>query len=231
MPIVPAIVHMLTALGVVCALLATLAVSDGRYELAFVWLGVAFIIDGIDGPLARLFDVKGRLARFSGERLDQVIDYLTYVFVPVLAVLKAGLLPDSIATWLAAGILLSSLYHFSDVDSKADDNSFVGFPAIWNILALYLFVFQLPPWGAAAICCACIGLTFVPWRWVHPMRVVAWRTVTLAALVLWLAVATVAVWIGFDAVPTWAKALLGIVGLYGVCVPALADAKATTPPH
>jgi phosphatidylcholine synthase len=210
--------------------MATLAVANQRYEEMFLWLGLAFVIDGIDGPLARYVDIKERLPRFSGERLDLVIDYLTYVFVPVLAVLNAGLLPGAAAMPIGAGILLSSLYHFSDTASKAEDNSFVGFPAIWNIVAFYLFVFQPMAWVAALACTACIGLTFVPFKWVHPMRVVSRRSITLAALAFWLIAAAAAIAAGFGAVPLWAKLGLVAVAAYALCLPLLADAKAPRPP-
>lgn len=230
MPIASALVHILTALGVVCALLATLAIADRQYEIMFAWLGLAFVIDGIDGPLARYVGVKERLPRFSGERLDLVIDYLTYVFVPVLALLSANILPGAVGLMLGAIILLSSLYHFSDTESKADDNSFVGFPAIWNFFAFYVFVFHPPLWLTLAACCGCIGLTFVPWHWVHPLRVTAWRALTLSALGLWFMAAGSAIWNGFAEVPTWAKAVLALVAVYAVSIPRLAGPVASADP-
>lgn len=226
MPIGPILVHVLTACGVVCALFATLAVAHGQFELMFAWLAVAFVIDGIDGPLARYVHIKERLGRFSGERLDLIVDYLTYVFVPVLAMLKADLLPQGVAVVLGAAILLASLYHFSDTDSKADDNSFIGFPAIWNIVAFYLFVFTPAPAIAALACSVCIGLTFVPSKWVHPMRVVRWRTLTLMALGAWFVAAGAALLSGLAAVPGWALAVLGAVAVYALALPLLAGAKA-----
>lgn len=227
MPLAPALVHLLTALGVACALMATLAVSDRQYEVMFAWLGLAFLIDGIDGPLARRVGVKDRLPRFSGERLDLIIDYLTYVFIPVLALLTANLLPAGFALLLGAAILMSSLYHFSDTASKAEDNSFVGFPAIWNFVAFYVFVFHPPVWLTALACCVCIGLTFVPWRWLHPMRVTAWRGVTLTAMALWLVAAGAAISSGFTAVPLWSQIVLGFVAVYAICVPSLANGRAS----
>lgn len=221
MPLAPSLVHLLTACGAVCALMAALAIAQRDYETMFAWLGLALVIDGIDGPLARAVDVKGRLPRFSGDRLDLIIDYITYVFIPVLALLDAGLLPPNAAKLLAALILLSSLFHFADTESKADDNSFVGFPAIWNVVAFYLFVFQPPPWIAAIVVLACVALAFVPTRWVHPMRVTAWRGLTLVASLVWLAAATAAVYVGFSAVPLWAKLALAVSGVYLLAVPLL----------
>jgi len=123
-------VHVFTALGAVCGLMAALAAFDGAWERMFIWLGVALVIDAIDGTFARLFQVEQRLPRFSGERLDLVVDYVTYVFVPVPALLQAKYLTGTGGLIIGALILLSSLYHFSDLASKGDDYSFVGFPAI-----------------------------------------------------------------------------------------------------
>ncbi len=229
MPLGPVLVHVLTACGVVCALLATLAVAEGRFELMFAWLALAFVIDGVDGPLARHVNIKERLGRFSGERLDLIVDYLTYVFVPVLAILKAELLPTEAALAIGAAVLLSALYHFSDTASKAEDNSFIGFPAIWNVVAFYLFVFAPVQWLAAAACAACIVLTFVPSKWVHPMRVARWRVATLVALAAWFTAAGATLVAGLDEAPAWAKFVLAAVAVYAVAVPWLADAKAPRP--
>src|SRR5215470_14155118 len=129
-----ALVHVFTALGAVCAFLATQAIVAGAWETAFAWLGVAAAVDGLDGTLARRVGVKHYLPRFSGDRLDLIIDYLTYVFVPTFALLQAGFLQGAWGFGLAALILLSSLFHFSDTESKAADHSFIGFPAVWNLV-------------------------------------------------------------------------------------------------
>jgi phosphatidylcholine synthase len=208
-------VHVFTGLGIICALFATLAVMEKDWQRVFAWLGLALLIDGLDGTLARMSKVEERLPRFSGERLDQVIDYITYVFIPVLALLHAGLLPGLIGLTLAVAMLLSSLFHFSDLGNKSDDHCFVGFPAIWNIVAFYLFALALPFWAAAILIVACVLLTFVPMRWVHPMRVVAHWQITAVACVLWAIAAVWTIWNGFPA-PALAQAILIGVGLYGV---------------
>ena len=124
----------------------------------FAWLGLALLIDGIDGTLARIGKVEERLPRFSGERLDQVIDYITYVFIPVLALTQRGAFDRASAGLaLAIAILLSSLFHFSDLGNKSEDHCFVGFPAIWNIVAFYLFALALPFWAAALVIVACVA--------------------------------------------------------------------------
>ena len=149
--IAAACVHLFTALGAVCGLLAALAAFDGAWERMFAWLGLALVIDGIDGTFARMAHVEERLPRFSGERLDLVVDYVTYVFVPALALLRAGYLTGTGGLVIAALILLSSLYHFSDLASKGEDYSFIGFPAVWNIVAFYVFALSPPGWLTYAV--------------------------------------------------------------------------------
>lgn len=210
-----ALVHLFTALGAVCGLLATRAVLTGAWEEAFAWLGLALVIDGIDGTFARMADVTARLPRFSGERLDLVVDYVTYVFVPALALLQAGYLQGAFGVLLASLILLSSLFHFCDTESKTEDHCFVGFPAIWNIVAFYVFAFQMPSWGAAALVLACVVLTFVPMRWAHPLRTPLLWSATLAVMALWCVAACLTVWSGFPASPLM-QAILLAAAAYGV---------------
>jgi phosphatidylcholine synthase len=210
-----ALVHLFTALGAVCGLLATRAVLAGAWEQAFAWLGAALVIDGIDGTFARIARVSTTLPRFSGERLDLVVDYVTYVFVPALALLQAGYLSGSFGVVLASLILLSSLFHFCDLGNKSDDHSFVGFPAVWNLVAFYVFAFQLPVWGTAVLVLACVALTFVPLRWAHPMRTPLLWPVTVALTGVWSIAAFFTLWTGFPA-GTASKSILLLVAAYGV---------------
>jgi phosphatidylcholine synthase len=206
-------VHLFTALGAVCGLLAALAAFDGAWEAMFAWLGLALVIDAIDGTFARMVNVAERLPRFSGERLDLVVDYVTYVFVPALALLRAGYLTGTGGVIVAALILLSSLYHFSDLASKGEDYSFIGFPALWNIVAFYVFALTPPRWFTYLALLACVALTFVPMHWVHPTRVKRLRAVTLGVTAAWAIAAVVAVWHGFPP-PLWTQIVLVIAALY-----------------
>ncbi|MFN3869207.1 MAG: CDP-alcohol phosphatidyltransferase family protein [Hyphomicrobiaceae bacterium] len=208
-------VHTLTSLGAVLALLAMQAVIASNWEMVFVWLGVALIVDGIDGPIARAVGVELQLPRFSGERIDLVVDYLTYVFVPVLALLQAGRLPAAAEMALAAAMLLSSLYHFSDIASKTEDKAFVGFPALWNIAAFYIFALDLGTTSAGVVVVLAVALTFVPLHWVHPVRVEFLRPITLAVTGLWAIAAVRAVAAGFPAEPVVVASLVG-GAIYGV---------------
>jgi phosphatidylcholine synthase len=208
-------VHLFTALGAVCGLLAALAAFDGAWERMFAWLGLALIIDGIDGTFARMAHVEERLPRFSGERLDLVVDYVTYVFVPALALLRAGYLTGTAGLVIAALILLSSLYHFSDLASKGEDYSFVGFPAVWNVVAFYVFALAPPAWLTYAVLIAGVVLTFVPMHWVHPARVKRLQGITLGITVAWSVAAVAAVWHGFPP-SLWTQVILIIAAIY-VC--------------
>ena len=210
-----AFVHLLTALGIVCGLFAILSLLSGAWEAMFAWLGVALIIDGADGALARLARVQERLPRFSGDRLDLVIDYVTYVFVPALALLQAGYLPGPWGVLLVCLILLSALFHFSDTQSKADDHSFVGFPAIWNLVAFYVFALELSRTATFLLVLSCVVLTFVPMKWAHPLRTPLLWPLTGALMGLWTSAALWTLWTGFPA-QSWAKASLLIAAAYGI---------------
>jgi len=186
-------VHVLTAIGAVLALLALRAAHEGDWQTMFVWLGIALVIDAIDGPLARLFNVETVLPRFSGERLDLIVDYLTYVAIPAFVLTEADLLPEAFRLPAAIAVLLSGLFHVSDVHSKTKEGFFVGFPAIWNIVLLYLFVLGLPPYGALAVIAAFVVLTFVPILYVHPFRVARLRILTGLVVIAWAVVAGIAI--------------------------------------
>ena len=210
-----ALVHLFTALGSVCGLFAIRAVVTGAWEEVFVWLGIALIIDGIDGTFARMAKVSERLPRFSGDRLDLLVDYVTYVFVPAVALLQAGYLRGAFGVLLASLILLSSLFHFSDTESKTEDYCFVGFPAIWNIVAFYVFALNMPSWGAATLVLVCVALTFVPMPWVHPMRTPLLWPITFAATMLWCLAAAATLSSGFPSTGLAQIALI-LVAAYSV---------------
>jgi phosphatidylcholine synthase len=206
-------VHVLTASGAVLALLALRAVHHGDWQMMFVWLGAALIVDAVDGPLARRLSVKTMLSRFSGERLDLIVDYLTYVAVPAYALTEATLLPEIARLPAASAILLSSLFHVADLNSKTEEGYFVGFPAVWNIVLLYLFALGLAPAAALAVIAACVVLTFVPMLAVHPFRVEQLRWLTCLVAAVWAVAAAAAIANPFPS-PLWVKALLIVTAIY-----------------
>ncbi len=178
-------VHIFTASGAGCALLALLAAVRADWSMMFAWLGIALIIDGIDGSFARYLHVAVLLPRWSGDVLDLVVDILNYVFVPAYAIAAGGLLPSSVAPALGLIIAVTGSLYFADRYMKTTDHYFRGFPALWNIAAFYLFLLKPAPWIGAAIVVALAVLTFVPFHFIHPVRIPHLRTLTLAALVLW----------------------------------------------
>jgi phosphatidylcholine synthase len=212
-----ALVHLLTASGAVLALLALRAAHQSDWQMMFVWLGAALIVDGVDGPLARRLDVKTVLPRFSGERLDLIVDYLTYVAVPAYALSEAPLLPVTWRLAAAAAILLSSLFHVADLGSKTEEGYFVGFPAVWNIVLLYLFALGLPPYLALGVVIVFIVFTFIPVLAVHPFRVARLRALTCLVMVVWFVAAAIAVASPFPS-PAVVQILLIATGLYFVGV-------------
>jgi phosphatidylcholine synthase len=186
-------VHVLTAAGAAVALLALLAATHGDWPLMFLWLGVALVIDAIDGPLARAVNIAEVLPNWSGETLDLVVDYTTYVFVPAYAVAAGHLMPDTLAIPSAVAIAITGTLYFANRKMKTSDNFFRGFPAVWNLVAFYLLLLRPAPAIAAVTVALFAVLTFVPIRFVHPFRVRRLRTVTVALLTLWAALALAAV--------------------------------------
>jgi phosphatidylcholine synthase len=181
-------VHLYTAVGAVVGLLAINAAVSGSYGAAFAWLAVAMFVDCTDGVLARRADVKTVLPRFDGARLDDIIDYLNYVFVPIFLVFHAdGLLPESYGWRLCvAGLpLLASGYGFCQVDAKTSDHSFKGFPSYWNVVVLYLFCLQMPQWFNVAVIVLLSILVFVPLRYLYPSRGTSLRLATHLLGVVW----------------------------------------------
>ena len=143
------------------------------------------VIDGIDGTFARRLHVAELLPRWSGDLLDFVVDFTTYVFVPAYAMVASGLLPPSLALALGLIVTVTGALYFADRRMKTSDSYFRGFPALWNVVAFYLFVLKPAPWAAAGAIVALAAATFAPIHFVHPVRVPQWRQLNMAALVLW----------------------------------------------
>jgi phosphatidylcholine synthase len=184
-------IHGLTALGAVFALLALLAAIESIWIDVFFWLAAAVVVDAIDGPLARYFKVAETLPRWSGASLDFIVDYLTWVFVPVVALVTGNILPERFAVPAGALILITSAIYFADTRMKTKDSYFLGFPAAWNLVAYYLFLVRPDPALALALVIVLCAATFAPVRFVHPLRVEHHRPLNLALLALWGALGVV----------------------------------------
>jgi phosphatidylcholine synthase len=178
-------VHLYTALGVVCGLGCVLATVQGDFRRAFLWLVAATLIDATDGVLARAADVKTNIPQFDGARLDDIVDYLTYVFAPAFLLYRAGTLPEGWGVAVAAVILLSSAYGFAATDAKADDHFFTGFPSYWNIVAVYLVAAELSQTLNAVILLVLAALVFVRIGYVYPTRTPVLRGLTIGLGAIW----------------------------------------------
>jgi phosphatidylcholine synthase len=206
-------VHLLTATGAVFAMLAMLAAVDEKWSLMFLWLVVAFFVDGIDGPLARRYDVKKNSPIFDGVLLDLIIDYLTYVFVPAYALFKSGLLPGWTGWFAIIIITFTSAMYFADSRMKTKDYSFSGFPGCWNMVVLVLFALQPNFWVSLAFVALLAAAMFVPVRFVHPMRTKRWRLITIPMAFGWTFFAGWAAWVDFHP-ESWAHYGLVVTSIY-----------------
>jgi phosphatidylcholine synthase len=194
--------HLYTASGAVLAFLAAVDIFEHDYRTAFFWLYLQVAVDATDGLLARALRVKERLPWFNGAKLDDVVDYLCYVFIPALFVWRALIVPDSWATPVAAAMLLSSAYGFNRDDAKTEDHFFLGFPSYWNIVVFYLFVARWPAEVNGAILLVLAVLVFVPIRYLYPSRSPVLKMPTIALGVIWAVLMLVMLW-QFPAVSRW----------------------------
>jgi phosphatidylcholine synthase len=184
----------LTAAGALLAFLMITATGAGDYRRALLWMALATAIDSADGVLARAARVKERLPNFDGARLDDIVDYLTFVFAPAYLVYHARLAPDGLVLVVVAAMLLSSAYGFSNEAAKTSDHFFTGFPSYWNIVVFYLLVLAAPPAFNAAVLIGLAVLVFVPIAYVYPSRTPTLRAPTIALGVTWAVLVLVMIW-------------------------------------
>jgi len=178
-------------MGAGVALIALLEAVREHWAAMFAWLGVALIIDALDGPIARQLDVARVQPNWSGEVLDLVVDFVTYVFVPAYAITAGGRLLPVAAPLLGGAIVVSGALYFAYRRMKTPDNHFRGFPALWNAVAFYLFLLQLPPVLSSVLVALLVVLTFMPFKVIHPVRVARLRWLTLSLIGVWSVLAVV----------------------------------------
>jgi len=214
-------VHLLTATGAVLSMLAMLAAVEEQWSMMFMWLVVALIVDGVDGPLARRYDVTTNWPNYDGVLMDLIVDYLTYVFIPAYALFKSGLLTGWTG-WLAIiAIVYGSVIYFADTRMKTKDKSFAGFPACWNMVVLVLFAIEPPP---GVILFIIVGLTatmFTNLKFIHPVRTMRWQAVSLPVALAWVLFAGWAAMVEFDP-QSWAHWGLVVTSLY-LCLAGIAQ--------
>ena len=206
-------VHLLTASGAVLSMFAILAAVEGEWSLMFLWLVVALIVDGVDGPLARKYEVERNWPTYDGVLMDLIVDYLTYVFIPAFALFKSGLLPGWTG-WLAIIVICyGSVVYFADTRMKTTDKSFAGFPACWNMVVLVLFATKP---GDMVILLVVILLSvtmFTNLKFIHPTRTKRWHELSLGVCIAWIGLAGWAAWWDFQEGPI-AEWLLILTSLY-----------------
>jgi len=206
-------VHLLTATGAVLSMFAMLAAVEENWSLMFLWLVVALIVDGVDGPLARRYDVTTNWPNYDGVLMDLIVDYLTYVFIPAYALFKSGLLTGWTG-WLAIiAIVYGSVIYFADTRMKTKDKSFAGFPACWNMVVLVLFAIEPSPWMILFITVGLTAAMFTNLKFIHPVRTRRWRAVSLPVSLAWVLFAAWAAWVDFDP-QSWALWGLVVTSLY-----------------
>ena len=197
------LVHLFTATGAVFAMLAMLAASEAKWNLMFLWLIIAFAVDGVDGPLARHYNVKENSPRFDGVLLDLIIDYLTYVFIPAFALFKSGLLPGWTGWFAIIIITFASAVYFCDKKMKTNDNSFSGFPGCWNMVVIVLFALSPNFWFILTLVTLIAISMFLPLKFIHPIRTRKWRFLTLSIALSWILFAIWAALVDFHS-ESWA---------------------------
>ena len=190
-------VHLFTATGAVLSMLAMLAAAEEEWSMMLLWLVVALIADGIDGPLARHYDVKINWPTYDGVLLDLIIDYLTYVFIPAFALFQSGLLPGWTGWCAIIVITYASVIYFVDTRMKTKDNSFAGFPACWNMVVIVLFALHPNFYLMLGIIMVLAASMFTNLKFIHPVRTERWRWLSLPVALAWIAFAARAAWVDF----------------------------------
>ncbi|MCV6547187.1 MAG: phosphatidylcholine/phosphatidylserine synthase [Cohaesibacter sp.] len=206
-------IHILTSSGGAFALLALLAAVQKDWTMLFAWLLVAQFVDGIDGPIARHFHVRETLPNWSGDALDYVIDFITYVFLPAFVFVHAELIPGMIGTLAAAIIVMSGGLYYADSRMKTTSKAFRGFPAVWNGVLFYYFIFTPDPAIGFSLICLLALAQFIPIEFIHPVRVMRLRWATMAMVALWTIFAVKVTLNGMisDQIDQW---VLGLSGAY-----------------
>ena len=206
-------VHLLTASGAVLSMFAMLAAVEEKWSLMFLWLVFALIVDGVDGPLARRYEVEKNWPTYDGVLMDLIVDYLTYVFIPAFALFKSGLLPGWTG-WLAIIVICyGSVVYFADTRMKTKDKSFAGFPACWNMVVLVLFATQPGDMMILLIVILLSVTMFTSLKFIHPTRTKRWHELSLGVCVAWIVLAAWAAWSDFQEGPI-AEWLLILTSLY-----------------
>lgn len=210
-------VHLLTASGSFLAFLSLVAASEQRWTAMFWWLGLALLVDGIDGPIARKLQVKEVLPTWSGDMLDNIIDYVTYVLLPAFALYQRGFMGEGLSFASAAIIVISSAIYYADTGMKTRENFFKGFPVVWNMVVFTLFVIEPGEMLSFGVVVIAAALSFTPIYFLHPVRVIRMRPLNLGIFLAWCALAMVALLQDMQA-DQWVRIGIAASGVYLFCI-------------
>ncbi len=210
-------VHILTASGSFLAFLGVVAAAEHRFVDMFWWLGLALAVDGIDGPIARKVRVKEVLPNWSGDTLDNIIDYVTYVLLPAFALYQSGMIGEPWSFVAAGMIVVSSAIYYADMGMKTDEYFFSGFPVVWNMVVFTLFVIDASATTAMTVVTISVILTFLNINFLHPVRVKRLRSLNMTIFLVWCVLGGYSLLLHFDT-PTWVAVGVAITGLYLYCV-------------
>jgi phosphatidylcholine synthase len=180
------LVHCFTALGAVCGMFGLIAVADGKAKQAILWLAIAMVLDGIDGPVARAWSVKENVPRIDGYTLDLIVDFVTCIVIPVVFLHQFGMLPEGWSLVIGSFVLFMSALWMSRTDQMSDDHFFNGFPCEWNMIVPTLYLLDAGPWVVGVVCVLLSLTQLTNWKFVHPMQVKRFRPLTVTMTVLWL---------------------------------------------
>lgn len=180
------LVHCFTALGAVCGMFGLIAVADGKAKAAILWLAIAMVLDGIDGPVARAWCVKENVPRIDGYTLDLIVDFVTCIVIPVVFLHQFGMLPEGWSLVIGAFVLFMSALWMSRTDQMTHDHFFNGFPCEWNMIVPTLYLLNAGPWVVGVVCVLLSLTQLTNWKFVHPMQVKRLRPLTVSVTVLWL---------------------------------------------
>jgi phosphatidylcholine synthase len=212
-------VHILTASGAFFAFLSLVAAAEHDFVKCFFWLGIALIVDGVDGPLARKLEVKRWWPHWSGDMIDSVVDYTTYVMIPAFALYQSGLMGRYFSFTAAAVIVITSAIYYADTRMKTEDYGFKGFPVCWNMIVFTLFIVSPSELLSFAFVVVTAVLTFVPVIFIHPVRVKILRNLSLGVFALWAVGGLVALALNIGTPealesPVWIDIVIAASGLY-----------------
>ncbi len=210
-------VHLLTASGSFLAFLSLVAASEQRWAAMFWWLGLALLVDGIDGPIARKLHVKHVLPTWSGDMLDNIIDYVTYVLLPAFALYQRGFMGEGLSFASAAIIVISSAIYYADTGMKTKENFFKGFPVVWNMIVFTLFVIEPGEFLSFGVVVIAAVLSFTPVYFLHPVRVQRLRSVNLTIFLVWCGLGVIALLQDMHA-DDWIKIGIAASGFYLFCI-------------